>query len=429
VLLLLAASLFAQDDPGPVWIRLSGRVDATYARRDRRLDEAALWTPGGVPFRSADAFILPDTALRLDIESPAGLAVVEVGNLPLHFTSSDPRLQHDRLGQSPAVQINLLQAWVEPIPELRLGLQDFDWDPTGRGHPIFLAPSRSESPWGELPDSTVPPFPSSGTNTVPQTRRDRLRPVGVTARLDCLDLTLFTLLLAEGGAAHSDETISGAIYQASVGDFRFGAVIAYGTADDDQRVWTAGLTASVSSGAFFAGAEGYAQRGDSEGTAFRVIARYADGIRIQATATRIGGDRRGDDREEGRFLSYEDNDATLIVEGNEFGLDIDTNYETVQLSIAIPFEIDGVRLQPQVLGALFRFIEAVPEPPDPPAAVSGRSRTLGVEIDLSLEATLSSQFTLTAGVGWLLGADALENFTLRRENHTSLATLGFRFRF
>lgn len=428
MLLLLAASLLAQDDPGQVWIRLSGRMDLTYARRDRRIDEASLWTPGGVPFRDADGFFLPDAALRLDVESPAGLAVVEVGNLPLHFTSADPRLQHDRLGGSPAVRINLLQAWVEPIPELRLGLQDFDWDPVGRGHPLFLAPSRSESPWGELPDSTVPPFPASGTNTVPQTRRDRLRPVGVTARIDSVDLTLFTLLIAEGGAPHADETVSGAIYQGSAGDVRWGAVVAYGTADEDQRVWTAGLTASVTSGSVFVGGEGYAQRGDAEGTAFRLMARYADGVRIQATATRISGDRRGDDRREGRFLSYEDNDATLVVEGNEFGFDIDTNYETVQLSLGIPFEVDGVTLHPQLLGALFRFLEAVPLPPDPPPGVSGRSRTLGVEVDASVEAALSSQFTLTVGAGMLFGADVLEHFTTRREDFAWLLTAGFRLR-
>lgn len=429
MLLLLAAAFAVQDDPGSVWIEVSGRMDVTYARRDRRLDESALWTPGGVPFRDVDAFFLPDGAVRFDVGSPAGRAVVEIGNLPLHFTGADPRLQHDRLGESPAVRINLLQAWIEPIPELRLGLQDFDSDPVGRGHPLFLAPSRSESPWGELPDSTVPPFPASGTNTVPQTRRDRLRPVGVTARIDALDLTLFALVVGEGGPVSADETVSGAIYQTSLGDFRLGGVLAWFGGEGGRRVWTAGLTAFVAGGPFSAGAEGYGQRGDSEGTAFRVLVRYADGVRLQATATRISGDRRGDDREEGRFLSYEDNDATLIVEGNEFGFDIDTNYETVQLSFGIPFDADGVTLQPQVLAALFRFVEAVPLPPDPPAAVSGRSRTLGLEVDFSIEAALSSQFTLTLGAAWLLGADALENFTLRRDNRASLFTLGFRFRF
>lgn len=433
MLLLLVASLLAQNDAGQVWIGVSGRMDLTYARRDGRINEAGVWTPGGLapnsPLRDVDAFVLPDVALRFDIDSPAGQAAVEVGNLPLHFTSSDPRLQHDRLGRQPAVRINLLQAWIEPIPELRLGLQDFDWDPVGRGQPLFLAPSRSESPWGELADSTVPPFPAAGTNTVPQTRRDRLRPIGVTARVDPLDLTLLALLVGEGGAVPADETLAGAIYDRAFGKFRLGGVAAWFGGEDGRRVWTGGITASFADGPFSAGAEGYAQRGDGEGTAFRLTARLVDGIRLQATAARIGGDRRGDDREEGRFLSYEDNDATLIVEGNEFGLDIDTNYETIQLSVGLPFEADGVTVLPQVLAAAFRFLEAVPLPPDPPPGVSARSRTLGAEVDVSVEAAWDSQLTLIAGAGWLFGSDVLEQFTADRGRVAWLLTAGFRLRF
>jgi hypothetical protein len=275
----------------------------------------------------------------------------------------------------------------------------------------------------------VPPFPASGTNTVPQTRRDRLRPVGATARIDALDLTLFALMVGEGGAVRNDELLGGAIYQAPVGDFRLGGLLAWFGNVGDLRVWTAGVTATWSSGPFSAGAEAYGQRGDSEGTAFRLLARFVDVVRIQATATRISGDRRGNDREEGRFLSYEDNDATLIVEGNEFGFDIDTNYETAQLSAAVPFEVHGVRIQPQVLAALFRFLEAVPLRPDPPAGVSGRSRTLGTEVDVSVEAALGTQLTLSAGAGLLFGAGALANFTLRREDFTWLVAAGFRLRF
>jgi hypothetical protein len=419
-------------------------MDMTYAFRDRRINEASLWTPGGLaagsPLREADTFTLPDVAFRFDIDSPAGPAAIEIGNLPLHFTSSDPRLQQDRIGESSAVQINLLQAWVEPLEGVRLGLQDFVWDPLARGHPLFLAPSRSESPWGEEPDSTVPPFPASGTNTVPQTRRDRLRPVGVTAKIEALDLTLFALLLAEGGSARFDETLAGGIYEASAGDFGLGAVLAVlagdsQLSDHDRQIWTGGLTATFAHGPVFVGAEGYVQRGNAgagvraEGSAFRLLARYADGIRLQAAATRVSGDRRGDDRKEGRFLSYEDNDTTMIVEGNEFGLDIDSNYETIQLSAALPFEIGGVTVQPQVLAALFRFLEPVPLPPDPAFGVSGRSRRLGTEIDASIEAAVNRQFSLTAGAAWLFDAGALENFTARRDNQAWLLTAGFRLRF
>jgi hypothetical protein len=449
LLLFLASSLSAQDNPSQVWITVTGRMEMTYAFRDRRINEASLWTPGGLapgsPLREADAFILPDVAVRFDVESPMGPAAIEIGNLPLHFTSNDPRFQEDRLGETTAVTFDLLQAWLEPFVGIRIGLQDFVWDPLGRGHPIFLAPSRSKSPWNELPDSTVPPFPSSGTNTVPQTRRDRLRPVGVTAKIDSLDLMLFSLLLVEGGSSRFDESVSGAIYETALGDFRLGEVLALLAGDSllrdhGRKIWTCGVTGSFAHGPFFAGAEGYVQRGNAgsfpgtprlraEGSACRFLARYADGLRLQATAARISGDRRGDDRKEGRFLSYQDNDATMIVEGNEFGLDIDSNYETLQLSAGMPFDVGGVTVQPQVLAAWFRFLEAVPLPPDPAFGVSGRSRRLGTEIDASIEAALNRQFTLTAGAAWLLDAAALENFTARRDSQAWLLTAGFRLRF
>jgi len=441
---LLLFVAVTQDDPAQVWITVTGRMDMTYAYRDRRINEASLWTPGGLaagsPLREADTLVLPDIALRFDIDSPAGPGVIEIGNLPLHFSSADPRLQEDRLGTEAAIHIDLLQAWLEPFTGVRIGLQDFVWDPMGRGQPLFLAPSASESPWGELPDSTVPPFPASGTNTVPQTRRDRLRPAGVTARIDDLDLTVFGLLVSEGGSVRVDESLAGAIYERALGKARLGGVLALLSGDSrfqdhDRQVWTAGLTLSVASGPFFAGAEGYLQRGDAggrnraEGSAYRVIVRYADGIRLQATATWVSGDRRGDDRKEGRFLSYEDNDATLIVEGNEFGLDIDTNYETFQLSAGVPIPAGGATISPQVLLAFFRFLQAVPLPPDPAFGVSGRSRSLGTEVDATLDAALSRQLSLGVGAAWLFGADALQNFTATRASQTWLATAGFRLRF
>src|SRR5204862_4079004 len=151
---------------------------------------------------------------------------------------------------------------------------------------------------------------------------------------------------------------------------------------------------------FAVAVEGYRQFGSAgvdlraAGHAFRAVARYSDGAWVQGVFVRVSGDRRGDDGREGRFLSYEDNDATLIVEGNEFGFDIDNNYETVQFSAGIPIPAGGTTIYPQVLVALFRFLEAVPLPPDPPFGVSGRSRTLGTEVDATLDAALNRQLSI-----------------------------------
>ena len=143
----------------------------------------------------------------------------------------------------------------------------------------------------------------------------------------------------------------------------------------------------------------------------------------------VSGDRRGDDRKESRFLSYEDNDATLFVEGNEFGLDIDNNYWSAQASAGFGLDVFEKRLRARAVAAIFRFLTAVPLPPDPLPGVSGRSRDLGTEIDAGLELDWSARLTFTAGAGALLRSGALEEFTHSRDSTTSLLTLGLRLVF
>jgi hypothetical protein len=430
--LFLAASASAQE------ITVSGGIELTWASRDRVLDEAAVWTPGGLPagspLRVADPFILPQISIRLDIESSPVRAAVEIGNPVLHADSADPRFQEDRLGQSGAISVRLLQAWLEFYGAFRVGQQDFLWDPAGLGNPLFLAPSRAESPWGELPDSTAPPFPPSGTNTVPQTRRDRMWPVGITAQLE--ELTLFALLLREGGPPSADEVLWGGAVRETFGPLRASAILALMTgAARRQDVWTGGGALALDLAPLTLAAEGYRQWGSAgvdlraSGYASRGIVRYADGFWAQATMVWISGERRGDGRKEGRFLSYEDNDATLIAEGNEFGFDIDNNYWSAQLSAGFSVDVFEKRLRPRALAALFRFVTAVPLPPDPPPGVSGRSKDLGTELDGGFDLDWSPRLTFTAGAAVLFRSGVLEEFTHSRDSHTSLFTLGLRLIF
>src|ERR1043166_9660846 len=297
--LLLTATASAQE------VTISGGTEMTWASRDRVLDEAALWTPGGLsagnPVRVADTFILPQISIRLDIESSPVRATIEVGNQVLHSDSSaDPRFQEDRLGEATALKFRLQQAWLELYGVVRLGEQDFFWDTIGLGNPLFLGPSGSESPWGELPDSTVPPFPPSGTNTVPQTRRDRINPVGVTARLE--ELTIFALLLSEGGPPSADEGLWGGAMSETIGPFRASAVLALMTgAASTRQVWTGGGAIALDLTPVTLAAEGYRQFGTAgvdlraSGYASRGIVRYADDFWAQGTMVWVSGDRRGDD--------------------------------------------------------------------------------------------------------------------------------------
>ena len=446
LLFFSATAAFSQEEPSPVRLSVSGEIELTFAWRDAAINEASLWAPGGLaagsPLRESDTFVLPDLAVRLDAEGESWKAALEAGNFPLEFDSFDTRLQNDRLGESRALDIDLRQAWVEFFDTVRFGLQPFRWDPTGRGHALFLDPTGAESPWGELPDATVPPFPASGTSTVPQTRRDGLHPVGLTARWE--DWRAFALLSGEGGPLSGDESVCGLAFAPRWGPFRIGAIatlFAGGSVfgGHDQEIGTAGLSLGFEEGGLFVTAEGYLQRGragragtqrlKARGAAGRLTGRYADGFWIQASFVWVGGDERGDDDKEGRFFSYEDNDATLIVEGNEFGLDVDSNYRSAQVSTGFEAEVLGLRLQPRALAAIFAFNEAVPLPPDPPFAISGRADDLGTEVDVGLDVPWSARVTLTAGAAFLIGAEALEEFTARRLNRADLFTLGIRARF
>jgi len=437
LLFFLAASASAQE-PGPVGITISGGIEMTWASRDRVINEASVWTPGGLPagnpLRAADRFILPALSIRFDVETSPVHAAFEIGNPVLHADSADPRFQEDRLGETRAIDFRLKQAWIEILGFLRVGEQDFVWDPTGLGEPLFLAPSGSKSPWGEIPDSTVPPFPASGTNTVPQTRRDRRYPVGATARLD--EVTLFALLLAEGGPPSADESLYGGALTETFDILRASAVAAFMKgAGAKQEVWTGGVALTADLSPFVLGLEGYRQFGSAgvdlraSGSAVRGVARYADGGWAQAVFIRVSGDRRGDDRREGGFLSYEDNNSTLIVEGNEFGFNIDMNYWSGQLSAGTSVDWGGRKFRPRATAALFRFLQAIPLPPDPPAGVGGRSRALGTEIDAGLDLEWSARLTFSASAGVLLGATALEGFTLSGDNRAALITGGFRLTF
>ncbi len=462
--IFLAPAAGAQEEEEALKLAVSGRIEMTGAWRDRAVNEASLWTPGGLPpgslLRRSDTLVLPDLAVRLDLEGPFGKAAFEAGNQPLEFDSADTRLQDARLGESGALEIVLRQAWVELFGAARFGLQPLRWDPAcpepgrgacpepsrgaGRGHPLFLDPTGAESPWGELPDATVPPFPAMGTNTVPQTRRDGLHPAGLTARLE--DLTMFALVMVEGGSAAEDEGLAGAAWSPDLGAFRPGLIAAILTGGGRaRRVGTVGGALSWVSDPWTLSAEAYLQFGRTgrldadgdggqesllaEGSALRISARYAAGFQAEVMLVWVSGDEEGTDGREGRFLSYENNDATLIVEGNEFGLDIDTNYRSVQISAGFEAEALGLRLQPRLLAALFALNEKVPLPPDPAFGVSGRSDDLGLEVDLGLDIPWSESLVFSFAAGFLLGSGVLEEFTADGHDRTFLVTAGLRLRF
>lgn len=94
------------------------------------------------------------------------------------------------------------------------------------------------------------------------------------------------------------------------------------------------------------------------------------------------------------FVSFEDNDATLIVEENDYGLDIDDNYWKIQVAVGASldpvfnneFDVD--------VKVLYAFFEAI----DTPFTVRDN---IGHELDLIFTWNYSQDLTFTLAAGWL----------------------------
>jgi hypothetical protein len=94
------------------------------------------------------------------------------------------------------------------------------------------------------------------------------------------------------------------------------------------------------------------------------------------------------------FVSFEDNDATLIVEENDYGLDIDTNYWKIQVAV-------GASLAPLFnndydinVKVLYAFFEAI----DTPYTVRDN---IGNELDVIFTWNYSKDLTFELGSAWL----------------------------
>ncbi len=474
LLLLFCAAL---QEPGPpplqtrsdAQITVSGSVDLDYLQRNGTLNEASHWVPGGLPAGSpladGDNRIVPKIILDLDVQlNPVWEARIRLANHRIHYDTSSVPEQTKSLGGD-GTPFFIERAWIrgkEFLGEgitLSIGAMDYSIEPTGAAS-IFLDAGRAESPWGELPDSTAPPFPTAGTNTVPQTRRDELQPTGLLVNFREGDFHADFLAfpaMVEGGMAAADEALYGArvafpmddssIHLEAILTLMAGGTDLDGSGVRDQRLYTfgignrwrfdcpTGMTLEI-------GTEGYWQFGNAgrlagetlraEGRAARFRARVSYGeVWMEAGYVYLSGDQTGLDDKEQRFLSYENNDEFLIVESNEFGLDVDNNLRSWRW--AFGGTLIEASTMPPLLAELrvggFRFDRSVPRPPDPFPGTVARSHDLGTEIDGALRIPFSEAMTLELVAGILFDAEALESFTFEQENSAIAGRLGLRILF
>lgn len=443
---LFVLLMLPQETASGATVAVSGGIEFDYLYRSSALNEASHWVPGGLavgsPLNDGDTRIVPKILLDLDaVVGEHWSANLRLANRRIVFdTFSVP----DQTRSAEEIDLFIERAWLRGAAaglEVTLGAQDFALSS------VFLDLGRAESPWGELPDATMPPFPPAGTSRVPQTRRDELQPVGavVRAKPAGIDATLFLFpSLRESGEASVDEAVHGLhlgvpLWESGPRLEAVAAIFAGGTDLDGsgtghQRIVTLGAGGSWRLDSLEVGVEGYLQSGDAGristgeldagGRAFRVRAKVGGkSLWIEAGYLHLSGDSDGLDGEENRFLSYENNDEFLVAESNEFGLDLDNNLRSWRLAAGGTLFEDALSVTARVGG--FRFDHA----PDPLPGTKDPGDDLGTEADLSLRLAVSSQLVFRADAGWLFRASALEGFTRIGKDGAAAGTVGIQLRF
>jgi hypothetical protein len=131
----------------------------------------------------------------------------------------------------------------------------------------------------------------------------------------------------------------------------------------------------------------------------------------------IGGDDGdiGDDSPTNKdFLSYENNNATMIIEDSLLGLDIDSNYWKIMLDLGASFKLHEEN--DFVINLTWAWFQLIDEPnrvglPEPTAATVAGNDTwnidddLGHEIDLKFSWAYSKQCTFALNFGFLFSGD------------------------
>jgi hypothetical protein len=447
MLFAILLTLFCPQEEEPdVEVTIHGYSRLEWVSRNGSLNETSFWNPGGIdptsPFRKSDDFFSPMFGLTLRLKWKERInAFIELRNLQIKDDGAVP-LQNERLDTDSDIDLHFRQAYVS-IEEWPI--KNLEWSIGSRkienrtDHPLFLS-SGSESPWEELPDSTVPPFPAAGSNTVPQTRRMELLMTGIHAHYTAQSWNASGWILPELGGEKEetkDESFYGASWTKLFESATLTLTAAWMGGGDSGRIWTVGAQGAMEKGSLTARLESFFQFGkvggrDAQGIALRASLRAdLDPLWGSIEYLWVSGDEDGSDNKEGRFLSYEDNDTAPLVEGNEFGLDIDNNYSVFRISLGYLWKFSRNRnpIQLETRIHYFTLEHRVPLFPDPQFNISSRSRELGVEWDLHASYNLSEAIQLHAGVSALFASEVLEQFTSEGEESAWLTTVGTSFRF
>lgn len=411
--------------------------------------------------------------LNLNAELMDKISVVSsFGNLRAARNGTNPVTDNVNIGDPSASASNKilfydlyagLEELVDPNFSLKAGqISSYKIDFTGMGDSIFLDFSGAESPW----------VTREVLVAWPETRRDTVLPGGFvgTYKVGALDLDIalfpFVTAAGEGRSFNGNEGVYLATgnyvidSNTSVGGvlgFMRGPsaldTIATVDAYDGGTIWVVGFGGSMDkiAGNIKAFGEVYWEFGDLAKTnttsledidlsswAFQLGAKYsfASENNMWAGASflyvsgaedhsatngdvskKSNGTTNNDESKE--FLSYENNNDFAIVEGQLFGLDIDSNYWAIKFrgGFDLSQKVDLVGK----LG-LFQLVEDV-------EVGSKKEDSLGTEIDINANYKINKSTSVEAGLAYLFGSDVLKRFTSDEDDVDYLLSLGTAIKF
>lgn len=398
--LVIFLALPAFQDPPREKLRIEADLWLAYSLAGGALADAEAAFLVGAPSTGAPDFdrLAGRARVRFEIEaSPRVSAVVELesrsrdGGLRLGFGRDDAN----------ETVVAVEQAWLRVRDvlfegdALLFGAQDLRYRLRPHGEAALLDVTESESAWAGMN--------AAGTAMRNVSFPDTLEPAGIVYRVDRRGgwrVDVFALKVldnaagADAGAPPTRDEAAYGVYLDAIPDPErlkvFAAVALFRGGMAGARVWTLGIGADAYFGGdkqFEAFAEVYLQRGDfaagidKRAVAALVGARWVAGIAgdgtlgIEASGFLASGDRDPGDGRETSFQSYESMNRLAILQSDEWGLDVDTNYQVYILSAVARFEEVEVALH--VGAARFEFA-----PRDSAGVVYTSERRLGVETDL-----------------------------------------------
>jgi hypothetical protein len=431
-----------KDNTETVKITVSGGWDIDFVFRSKELADALIGVQRDTTTLEANANVRLDIDLTEKVSVVVNLATERLDNgFVSGFLGSSLATGDDGLDVVIWDLAVKMQEVLDPAITIQLGTQnDFMFDVRGKGSPLFFAPGHSTS---------MATKANSGDTTG---NSDYMQPSGAVVWYN-REAAHFALALLpaiiEGGDPGNDEAAYAAtLYYDldSVGKgSRLGVILcassltAGAVGSSTSSIITIGAGASLKGLGGMEGLEVFAEfyfqsgdvgsTGDAGGTAFHLGGHYdlqgdsAPWVEVQFTM--LSGDDDFVDTDIDSFLSYENVNDLLIIEGQLFGFNWNTNMTTIKIMGGMSFTAGGgAKNNVSLSGAL-----GICKTSEDVGVAPNDTDKLGTEFDVKLTYWFSKAVSFDVNLGFLSGSDVLELATFPTEDSASVFTVGMTGKF